>query len=290
MSKFNRSVWLNTFLVALISYSGALKTLSFKIDPSEKDKVVVPVFNAGTPAVKGDLDTTYDALTKAFVEIATDEDIHKGWLISRKDAESTDIDIIEEASTQGIDLVMSGVELDVFSAMAGGSGLKYQFTDIIAGNTGLTYENIVRAKKLMTKNLCPLSDRFLMINADKQEELELIKDPQGRYIFIANEKATDEQLKRGEIGMIKGFTVIVTENSPKVTVLGAYDEATPANNTQDVALFYHSASCASAVDEDSMYIFTEESADKRGWKIVPQLLYGKGVLRDKWIVAVRDNT
>lgn len=287
---FNRTNWLNSALIALIAYAGAITTLSFTVDAKENEAVIVPVFNAGDPAVKGDDDTVFDTLATAFVEVDTTENIHKGWRVTRKAEKSTNIGMVEEAMSQGVDLVMAGVEKDVFSYMAANAGYAEQFTTIITGDTGLTYENIMRAKTKMTQALCPLDNRYLMINAAKQEQLALIEDQNGNYIFLEYTAPTGEQLAKGEIGMVKGFKVIVTENAPKVTTAGAYDEATPANNTQEVALFYHSASCASAVDEDSLTIDTVYNVVKRSWDIVCDLFYGKEPVRPTWIVALRDNT
>lgn len=289
---FNRQIWLETALIALISYSGMLTTLNFKVDASENEKVTVPVFNAGDAPVKGDADTTFDSLNTAYVEVDTTETMHKGWRVTKKAEKSTNLGLVEEAMTQGVDLVMSAVEKDVMSYMASNASTAHikQFTEVISGDTGLTYENILRVKTLMTKALCPLSDRYMVINADKQEQLELIVDKNDNYIFLEYTAPTGDQLARGEIGMVKGFKVIVTENAPLVTTAGAYDETTPANNTQDCVLFYHTSSTASAVDESSLDIESEYNLTKRSWDIVCDIFYGKEPVRPTWIFAMRDNT
>lgn len=110
---------------------------------------------------------------------------------------------ILDASIIGL---VEALEAKIYTALAAASAatpdhrLAFETADVLSLN------DIISARKLLNKAKAPKTDRFLAINSDQEADLLRLEN------FLHADKYGDRMpLINGEIGMLLGFRVLVTE-------------------------------------------------------------------------------
>jgi len=116
------------------------------------------------------------------------------------------------------------LEAAIYTAMRAVSASAPDHRQAFKSGTILSLEDITNARKLLNVAKVPLTDRFMAINPEQEEDLFNLDS-----FRSADKYGSNQVLVNGEVGKIFGFTVVMSNN-----VL------------TDECLFYHRTHCAFA--------------------------------------------
>lgn len=288
MALFNKNAYSKAALKEVIKDTGIVSTLPHKIDVKSNDRVTLPVIDDDFQAQETG-DTVFSDPSKSAIEIETKNEAFKGYSLTRKQAASTDINLMMEYGTQAGKAIRKMIDYNVISGMLNSAGTKLKFSEANGGEgtTELTYEMILTADEKLNEAEVPSEDRYMIVKPKFKKQLFKIVDGNGDLMFLSNDKMGKTALVKGHIGEILGFTVILSTNISKVSTAGNVT-TTPANNVKDAILFYQSGCYAvgmeKAIDTKDGY-----NKDKRREEVVQSIFYGHGALRPARLVQLRED-
>lgn len=290
MANFNQSKWVNYAIQSFINTGeDFLKTIEGSVDVKENEKIIVPVFEIADSGIQEDgSDTVFVSPTRTAIEVDTDDEIKLGISFTRISQLSTNLSLLKLSAERVGKQIRKRLAKNVLVEMMGGAATahKLEYDDADGGTsvTVPTFNMILKISELLTVAGCPLDNRFLVFPADFERYIFNMEDDKGNLVFINNAQLGNEVVYKGQIGMIKGFKVLLSDTMPQVTATGA----TTGTLAKDCFIGYYKDAAIYGAEKK---IFVDEQFNnvKATTEVLSQLKYGKSVLHDTHIVQVREN-
>ena len=294
---FNRVLWSATALDPLMDEMVLVDFTDrqYEKDVDANEAIEVPLLGSITAQDGQATDTTIDTVSgESTTKILIDQESFSGIRIKKVDELQSNINKVASYSAQMTKVIKQKamtLNLAIYMATNCAAANKMQFTGLVSGNTTLTYDGLVALAEKMNVAMMPFEDRYLVVTPAYYSALMKIVDGDGAYVFFSKDYSASgvNDFEKGTVAKGMGFNVIMTNNLPKLTTTGTYDTTTPANNTQDMVLAFQRSAVAAVIQQEVS--FNEVyNATKRASDIVGSCIWGRKVIRDTGIFAIRKNT